>query len=86
MASRVGQGVRAWVALSLVLAAAIAFGSPQYRCDGRRPMRFPLVAHSPMFDELGLQASCPWPLDRPGGWWPDVLPKDGGPVSPSSSH
>jgi len=85
-ASRAGQGVRAWVALSLVLAAAIAFGSPQYRCDGRQPMRFPLVAHSPMFDELGLQAGCPWPLDRPGGWWPDVLPRDSGPVSPSSSH
>jgi hypothetical protein len=84
-ARRVGQGVRVWIAVSLVLGVAIAFGSPQYRCNGREPMRFPLVAHSPMFDELGLQATCPWPLDRPGGWWPDVLPKDGH-VSPVSPH
>ena len=84
-ARRVGQSVRAWVALSLVLGVAIAFGSPLYRCNGRQPMRFSLVSHSPMFDELGLQATCPWPLDRPGGWWPDVLPK-GGHGSPTSPH
>jgi len=90
-ARRTGRAVGLWVGLSLVLAAAIAAGSPLYRCNGRQPMRFSLVSHSPMFQELGLQDTCPWPLDRPGGWWPDVLdildvlPKDGH-VSASSPH
>jgi hypothetical protein len=71
----VGRSVLAWAALSVSLGVAIALGSPQYRCNGREPMRFSLVDHSPMFEELGIQAGCPWSLDRPGGWWPDVLPK-----------
>jgi len=48
-------------------------------------MRFPLAHHSAMFDELGLQATCPWPLDRPGGWWPDVLPAEGEAVIPGKA-
>jgi hypothetical protein len=76
-APQVSRGVRAWAAASVLLAVVIALGSPQYRCNGREPMRFPLAHHSAMFDELGIQATCPWPLDRPGGWWPDVLPADG---------
>ena len=84
-APRVTRSVVAWAAVSVCLAAAIALGSPQYRCDGRQPMRFPLAHHSAMFDELGLQATCPWPLDRPGGWWPDVLPAEGEAVIPGKA-
>jgi hypothetical protein len=75
-AHRVAPALRAWAALSVVLGLAIAFGGPQYRCTGRHAMTFPLAHHSAMFQDLGIQASCPWPLDRPGGWWPDVLPAD----------
>jgi hypothetical protein len=27
-----------------------------------------------MFHELNIQSTCPWPLNQPGKWWPDVLP------------
>jgi hypothetical protein len=29
-----------------------------------------------MFEELGLERTCAWPLGVPGGWWPDVLPRE----------
>lgn len=67
--------VAAWGAASVLVALAVAFGSPQYRCGGRWDMRFPLIADSPMFDDLGIRRDCPWPMSRPGGWWPDVLPQ-----------
>jgi hypothetical protein len=56
---------------------AIAFGSPFYRCAGHKPedsFNFNLKYDSPMFRELNIQQTCPWPLNVPGGWWPDVLP------------
>lgn len=74
-APRVGRAVRVWSVAAAVLTLLVALASPQYRCGGREDGRFPLVSHSPMFEDLGLQRDCPWPLDRPGGWWPDVLPK-----------
>jgi len=73
-AGLVGKGVLAWAAVSLLITLAMALGSPQFRCRGRHAMTFPLAHHSPMFEDLGIQKTCPWPLDRPGGWWPDVLP------------
>jgi hypothetical protein len=73
---RVGRGVLAWAIVSVVLGLAIALGSPQFRCNGWEEMRFPLGHNSPMFTELGLQATCPWTLGHPGSWWPDVLPWD----------
>jgi hypothetical protein len=39
-------------------------------------MRFPLAHDSPMFAELGIARDCPWPTNRAGGWWPDVLPAE----------
>jgi hypothetical protein len=63
-------------AIFLFTDAALALGSPSFRCRGRGTLVFPLRAHSPMFDELRLQRACPWPLDVPGGWWPDVLPEE----------
>ncbi|MDX2000238.1 MAG: hypothetical protein SF066_21165 [Thermoanaerobaculia bacterium] len=77
---RIPVAVFAWTLLGLGLAVAVGLGSPQYRCGGRGDLRFPLASHSPMFDELGIQRSCPWPLDQPGTWWPDVLPR-GEPVA-----
>lgn len=68
--------VATYAVAEILVALAVAFGSPQYRCGGRAEMRFPLVADSPMFDDLGIRRDCPWPMDRPGGWWPDVLPKE----------
>ena len=71
------RGVVAVAAISVLMGAAMAFGSPTYRCDGRRDQRFPLRSDSPMFTDLSIQQTCPWPLEVPGGWWPDVLPEEG---------
>lgn len=73
---QVARFLPACAALSVAVALAVGLGSPQFRCHGEGFMTFPLVADSPMFDELHIQQTCPWPLDRPGGWWPDVLPKE----------
>jgi hypothetical protein len=85
LAARFGErralrGVGAFALAALLIDATIAFGSPNYRCAGRESNPFPLRSHSAMFEALGMQARCAWPLDRPGGWWPDVLPEaDGSP-------
>jgi hypothetical protein len=68
-------------ALALVADLGLAWGGRNFRCGGRDPVVFPLRASSPMFEELGLQRTCPWPLDRPGGWWPDVLPAEPAPAA-----
>jgi hypothetical protein len=73
------RGVLGFAGAALVLDLALALGGQNFRCGGRHPLVFPLRSHSPMFDELGLQAACAWPLDRQGGWWPDVLPEAAGP-------
>lgn len=70
----------AYAAASVLVALAVALGSPQYRCGGRYDMRFLLVSDSPMFDDLGIRRDCPWPMSRPGGWWPDVLPTASAPA------
>lgn len=75
---RVGRWLGIHAVLSVIVALAVGSASPQYRCGGRHGVTFPLVANSPMFEELGIQRTCPWPLDQPGGWWPDVLPKGAG--------
>ena len=63
-------------AMALGADLAMAWGARNFRCGGRDPVVFPLRSSSAMFEELGLQRTCPWPLDRPGGWWPDVLPME----------
>jgi hypothetical protein len=65
----------AYTALEVSIGLGMAFGSPDYRCLGKDSLVFNLRDHSPMFDELHLQSTCAWPLDQPGGWWPDVLPE-----------
>jgi len=76
-AARVLAGVAAWVALELLLVFGIAFGTPDFRCRGLETVVFPLVGDSPMFHDLHIQDTCPWPLGDPHGWWPDVLPRPG---------
>lgn len=77
-AGLVSRWLPAYAAASVAVTLAMAFGSPQYRCGGRWAMTFPLVSSSPMLEDLGIQRTCPWPLDQPNGWWPDVLPKEEG--------
>jgi hypothetical protein len=73
--ARLVKGLAAGAALALAADLALAAGAPNFRCGGRYGVVIPLRASSPMFEEIGLQRTCPWPLDRPGGWWPDVLPE-----------
>jgi hypothetical protein len=67
-----------YAAVEIVLLVAIAFGNPQFRCGGRMKrtdFSFPLRSDHPMMHELKIQQTCPWPLNQPGKWWPDVLPE-----------
>jgi len=82
--ARVLSGVAAYAVLEIVLALGIAFGTPDYRCRGLETVVFPLLGDSPMFHELHIQDTCPWPLGDPHGWWPDVLPRPGGAPAPRS--
>ncbi|HVT59331.1 MAG TPA: hypothetical protein VHR45_13125 [Thermoanaerobaculia bacterium] len=84
-ASKVVTGAAVYAALALVLTLGMTFGSPDYRCAGRETVVFPLCCDSPMFGQLHIQATCPWPLDQPGGWWPDILPKSR-PVALTPGH
>jgi hypothetical protein len=61
---------------ALLLGLALGLGSPNFRCTGRGALGFELRASSPMFEQLGLQERCPWRLEVPGTWWPDVLPPE----------
>lgn len=83
-AARVLAGAAAYAVLEVVLALGIAFGTPDYRCRGRDTVVFPLLGDSPMFHELHVQDTCPWPLGDPHGWWPDVLPRPGEAPAPRS--
>jgi hypothetical protein len=75
--ARVLTGVRAYAAAEVVLLLAIAFGAAQYRCSGHTgedSFGFPLRYDHPMLSGLHIQETCPWPVNQPGGWWPDALP------------
>jgi hypothetical protein len=82
--SRLGDRVMRWAqgyaAVEIAFLIAMALGSLQYRCGGhtgKDAFGFDLAYDSPMFEELHIQQTCPWPTNVPGGWWPDVLPKAG---------
>ena len=77
-ARRVLAAAAVYAALELLLTLGIAFGTPDFRCRGLGTLVFPLRDHSPMLDDLHIQTTCPWPLDMPGTWWPDVLPPSAG--------
>ncbi len=63
-------------AASVAVVLALAAGGPNFRCGGRHGVVIPLRAASPMFEDLGLQRTCRWPLNVPNEWWPDVLPAE----------
>ena len=73
-------GATAYAAIGTVLIAAIGWGSPMFRCGGETCDAMnatppPLRANHEMLDELGINDTCPYEVDVPGGWWPDVLPE-----------
>lgn len=72
------RAIYAFAALALGANLAIGLGAPNFRCEGRGQLTFPLRSHSRMFDDLRIQRRCPWPLDVPHTWWPDVLPEGDG--------
>jgi hypothetical protein len=77
--ARRGAGV--YAAIALILIVAIGFGSPMYRCGGdtcgaMNATPPPLRSDHEMLAALGIQESCRYPVDVPGGWWPDVLPEN----------
>ena len=69
--------VAAQAALSVAMGMLMAIASPHYRCGGRETLWLPLRHDSPMLHDLGIQETCPLPVEQPGGWWPDVLPPEG---------
>ncbi len=71
-----------YAAVVLVLAPAMAFGAPPYRCAGPRcgSMSFGvpvLRSDHPMFYEVGVHRTCPIVVDDPEGWWLDIVPEQG---------
>jgi len=64
--------------LAIALGAAMALGSPHYRCGGKGRIQLTLRADHPMFRELGILVTCPMPIERVTGWWPDVFPEPSG--------
>jgi hypothetical protein len=69
----------AWAGLSALLAVALAFGAPPFRCGGRSPVNMALAEPYPMLDELGIQERCPFPI-FPDTWVPDLFAKPEGGV------
>lgn len=80
LAPRVRTATWSYAAAEVAFLIAMALGSSQYRCTshtGKDAFGFNLGYDSPMLTELHVQQTCPWPVNVPGGWWPDVLPKPG---------
>lgn len=81
LAPRVERWTRVYAAAEIALLLLIPLGATHYRCvghdNGRDSFGLPLRYDHPMLHELGIQATCPLPLNRPDGWWPDVLPTPG---------
>ena len=79
LASR--RALAAAAVAALLVHLALVTGGPNFRCGGRGGVVFPLRAASPMFEQLGLQRTCPWQFDVPNEWWPDVLPEESRPLA-----
>lgn len=76
----VWKSTGAYAAVSIALIVAIGWASPMFRCGGETCDAMnatppPLRADHAMLDELGINATCRYEVDVPGGWWPDVLPE-----------
>ncbi len=66
----------AYAAATLVLLVGMALGAAHYRCNGRATLNLAMRSDHPMFHDLGIMQSCPFPLDPERGWWPDALPPE----------
>jgi hypothetical protein len=81
LAPWVARGTRIYVAAELALIVLTGLGATHYRCaghgDGSDSFYFPQRYDHPMYHQLHVQQTCPYPLNDPQGWWPDVLPKPG---------
>lgn len=76
----VRQGAAVYAVIGIFMIVAIGFGSPMYRCGGETCGAMnatppPLRANHEMLDALGINDTCRYQVDVPGGWWPDVLPE-----------
>jgi hypothetical protein len=77
-AARVSRGFWIYTAASLAVLVLIPLGSTHYRCaghDGSDSFGLALRHDHPMLHELHVHATCPLPVNKPQGWWPDVLPE-----------
>ncbi|MEA2561960.1 MAG: hypothetical protein QOH06_3464 [Acidobacteriota bacterium] len=81
-AGRVSRGlwIGLWVytAAEIFLLLLIPLGSTHYRCaghDGSDSFGLALRHDHRMLHELHIHATCPLPVNRTDGWWPDVLPE-----------
>ncbi|MFL6200181.1 MAG: hypothetical protein ACJ76J_13460 [Thermoanaerobaculia bacterium] len=77
-AGRVSRGLGIYLAAEIVILLLIPLGSTHYRCaghDGSDSFGLDLRHDHRMLHELHIHATCPLPVNRPGGWWPDVLPE-----------
>ncbi len=80
LAPRAARWTRVYAAAEIALLLLLPLGATHYRCaghDGSDSFGLALRYDHPMIHELGIQATCPLPLNRPDGWWPDVLPTPG---------
>ena len=80
LAPRMAGWTQGYTAVEIVFLIVMSLGASQYRCSGHNGadgFGFELGSDSPMFRELHIQQTCPWPMNVPGRWWPDVLPKSG---------
>lgn len=78
-AATVHRATCVYAMLAFVMAVAIGWASPMYRCggttcDSMNATPPPLRSNHEMLESLGIQDTCPFQVDVPGGWWPDVLP------------
>lgn len=77
-AGRVLRGLWIYAAAEIFLLVLIPLGSTHYRCvghDGSDSFGLALRHDHRMLHELHVHATCPLPVNVPGGWWPDVLPE-----------
>ena len=65
--------VVAWLAVTMIVATAMAVSSPMYRRGGRSARSAALHTYHPMLDELGITRHCTVPVDPVNGWWVNAL-------------
>ncbi|MGE5234269.1 MAG: hypothetical protein ACM3OB_09175 [Acidobacteriota bacterium] len=69
-------GLALYAGATVLLLGGMALGAAHYRCDGRQTVNLALRSDHPMFHDLGILQSCPFPIDPAHGWWPDALPPE----------